>query len=226
MAVCLPHLISRGWRQKYLLALRHCATSTSTLHGRDFHTCILRWRPNMSGQLPPGTDLAANSQPEIIGTLRSLLSTRQTLTSEGAVSATWALATIALFLRYFCRRISKAGLWWDDYLMIPGYIFTSIISWVTITYMMDHGFGKHIYIQPQERFLPTLMAFLKALFIAEVCYTGTIVFVKFSILAFYWRLFRLDNRVRYSVIALSVVVTMWGIAVVCYNCSSEAKSRS
>jgi hypothetical protein len=56
--------------------------------------------------LPPGIDLAADDQNQIIG----------------SVSATWALATIALVMRFLCRRISKAGYWWDDWLMIPAYV--------------------------------------------------------------------------------------------------------
>jgi hypothetical protein len=56
--------------------------------------------------LPPGINLADDVQNEIIG----------------SISATWALATIAMALRFACRRISKAGFWWDDYLMIPAYV--------------------------------------------------------------------------------------------------------
>lgn len=117
-------------------------------------------------------------------------------------------------LRFLCRRISKANFWWDDYLMIPAYIFTSIISWVTLTYMISHDFGKHIFIQPSPRIPVVVTVFLKSLFIAEMCYTGTIVFVKFSILAFYWRLFKMNGMVRRSIIVLAVIVSMWGIAVV------------
>ncbi|KAF1956052.1 hypothetical protein CC80DRAFT_516889 [Byssothecium circinans] len=79
--------------------------------------------------------------------------------------------------------------------------------------MPAHGFGKHIYTQLPEDIPAVVQAFLKSLFIAEVCYTGTIVLAKFSILTFYWRLFRLENIVRYSIIALAAVVSMWGTAV-------------
>jgi hypothetical protein len=142
------------------------------------------------------------------------------------VSATWALATIAVFLRFLCRRISNAGFWWDDYLMVPAYLFTSILSWVTITYMPAHGFGKHIYIQLPEDIPATVQAFLKSLFIAEVCYTGTIVLAKFSILTFYWRLFRINNILRYSIIALAAVVSMWGAAVVCFTDSMKWEAKT
>lgn len=143
--------------------------------------------------VPPGINLADEKQSQIIGkwvgeVVNGLQLKRQRwkLTKcEGSVSATWALATAAIMLRFLCRRISKANLWWDDYLMIPAYIFTSIISWVTLTYMIFNDFGKHIFIQPPQRIPIAVAAFLKSLFIAEVCYTGAIVFAKFSILAFY-----------------------------------------
>ena len=80
--------------------------------------------------------------------------------------------------------------------------------------MVNYGFGKHIYIQPPTQIPEAVEVFLKNLFIAEVCVTGTIVFAKFSILAFYWRLFSRNTFVKWSIIFLAVVVTMWGIAVV------------
>lgn len=37
----------------------------------------------------------------------------------GSIIATWAIALIAVCLRFLARRLSKAGLWYDDWLMIP-----------------------------------------------------------------------------------------------------------
>lgn len=55
---------------------------------------------------PPGIDLAASQQPEIMG----------------SIIATWAFAVIAVALRFFARRVSRAGFWWDDWLMIPALV--------------------------------------------------------------------------------------------------------
>lgn len=93
-------------------------------------------------------------------------------------------------------------------------VFTSILSWVSMTWMIQYGLGKHIFVQPLARIPKAVEVFLKSLFISEVCYTGTIVFAKFSILAFYWRLFSRNTLVRWSVIVISGIVTCWGIAVV------------
>ena len=80
--------------------------------------------------------------------------------------------------------------------------------------MIQYGLGKHIFVQPLDRIPKAVEVFLKSLFISEVCYTGTIVFAKFSILAFYWRLFSRNTFVRWSVIVIAGMVTCWGIAVV------------
>jgi len=56
--------------------------------------------------IPPGINLADDESKDIIG----------------AISATWALATIAIGLRFACRRLSRAGFWWDDWLMVPAYV--------------------------------------------------------------------------------------------------------
>lgn len=55
---------------------------------------------------PPGTNLAASQQPEIIG----------------SIVATWAFAVITVALRFFARRVSRAGFWWDDWLMLPALV--------------------------------------------------------------------------------------------------------
>jgi hypothetical protein len=136
------------------------------------------------------------------------------LTIEGSVGVTWALATIALVLRFVCRRISHIGFWWDDYLMIPAYIATSIVSWIGWVYMIPNGFGRHIYIQRPENILNVVEAFLKSLFIVEVCYTAAVAFAKYSILAFYWRIFKPNRSVRLAIYFLTGIMTCWALAVV------------
>ena len=42
--------------------------------------------------------------------------------SLGGISTTWTLAVVAVGLRFFARRRSKAGLWYDDWLVIPAMV--------------------------------------------------------------------------------------------------------
>ena len=52
-------------------------------------------------------------------------------------------------------------------------------------------------------------------FLSEICWVVVVWIVKYSILAFYWRLFSANRRsTRIVIWALTAVVTCWGIAVV------------
>lgn len=53
----------------------------------------------------------------------------------------------------------------------------------------------------------------KGLFISEVSYTIVICSVKFSLLAFYWRIFK-QSKIRVPIYVLGAIVSCWGIAVV------------
>lgn len=50
-------------------------------------------------------------------------------------------------------------------------------------------------------------------FACELTYTGVIVFVKFSILALYWRIFKMSN-IKVPIGIMASLVFMWGITVV------------
>ena len=53
----------------------------------------------------------------------------------------------------------------------------------------------------------------KGLFISEVSYTIIICSIKFSLLAFYWRIFK-QSKIRVPIYILGAIVSCWGIAVV------------
>ena len=60
-----------------------------------------------------------------------------------------------------------------------------------------------------------VVLFEKGLFISELCWTFIIWMVKYSILAFYWRLFSTNRRsIRIIIWVLAAAVTIWGVAVV------------
>ena len=60
-----------------------------------------------------------------------------------------------------------------------------------------------------------IVAFAKGLFISEICWTFVIWTVKYSILAFYWRLFSANRRsIQVIIWILAGVVMAWGVAVV------------
>ena len=41
---------------------------------------------------------------------------------QGTIILLWAIALIAVSSRFLARRLTKAGLWYDDWLMIPAMV--------------------------------------------------------------------------------------------------------
>ena len=55
----------------------------------------------------------------------------------------------------------------------------------------------------------------QGLFISEICWILVIWIVKYSILAFYWRIFSANRRsIRIVIWVFAAAVTVWGVAVV------------
>lgn len=74
---------------------------------------------------------------------------------------------------------------------------------------IPRALGKHI-----QTFGPNVVEdMFIGLFCCELTYTGVIVFVKFSILALYWRIFSKTN-IKIPIAILATLVFMWGTAVV------------
>jgi hypothetical protein len=72
------------------------------------------------------------------------------------------------------------------------------------------GYGKH-----REANGPDVdYNFFLGFFLAEVIYTFIVVFAKYSILALYWRVFRIES-IKWRIWTLVAIVSAWGIAVVC-----------
>ena len=82
---------------------------------------------------------------------------------------------------------------------------------------MDHGLGRHIWVAPPD----AALVWAKGLFISEVCYTVIICSNRFSVLAFYWRIFK-PSKIRIPIYLLVASVSAWGIAVVGMTTLPEA----
>ena len=68
---------------------------------------------------------------------------------------------------------------------------------------------------PEFATIKDLPEFTRAVLLAEICWVITIWMVKFSILAFYWRLFSGKSRsTRIAIWVLTVVITCWGTTLV------------
>ena len=74
----------------------------------------------------------------------------------------------------------------------------------------NHGLGHHYVFFGRQ----VLYDFNKYLFVGEITYTLILVFVKYAILALYWRIFNYRS-VRISVLVTVAIITAWGAATVC-----------
>ena len=72
---------------------------------------------------PPGLNLYDNRQTEI----------------TVPIFLTWTLALISVSLRFASRRLAKAGLWIDDWLMVPAFIICTLITFVAGVWRMCMG---------------------------------------------------------------------------------------
>ena len=52
---------------------------------------------------------------------------------RGSIIDTWAIALIAVCLGFFARRLSKAGIWYDDRLVLPASVSISKMIMSSIT---------------------------------------------------------------------------------------------
>ncbi|KAI2470740.1 hypothetical protein F4781DRAFT_389675 [Annulohypoxylon bovei var. microspora] len=118
------------------------------------------------------------------------------------------LASAALAMRLASRRIKHSRLLASDYLAISSLIFAWIGSLLLIT-AVSFGFGLHIELVSLSH---ARLIFIN-IFAAEICYGIGFTVIKLSIIMLYRQLFP-TRFMLISTMILTVVVIMWGIAVV------------
>ncbi|KAI0514755.1 hypothetical protein F5B22DRAFT_647233 [Xylaria bambusicola] len=120
----------------------------------------------------------------------------------------YTIALTCTALRLWCRWMNRAGLWLDDWLILIALASATGLS-ADLLWWIPRGLGKHV-----QAFGPEVQEdWAIGLFTAELTYTGVIVFVKFSILALYWRIFNKNSSIRLPIAILTGTVAAWGIAV-------------
>lgn len=128
---------------------------------------------------------------------------------RGTVIFTWSLMIIVVSLRFVARRLSKAVLWYDDWLIVPAAL-SATICFASAIWITHQWLGRDDYILSSDQ----LSNFLKCMLISEIGWASTVCIVKCSILAFYWRLFKSKGQSFCVIIWAFVALTIcWGIAV-------------
>lgn len=118
------------------------------------------------------------------------------------------LCTIAVALRFLCRRLVKAVLWWDDWIILAALIVEWGLSAVLLYETADLNFGRHIELIKQWQIVP----FAKTLVATQVLYYVAQTLIKISLLLLYHRLFSVNKHFRTALIVTGVLVIMWFLA--------------
>ncbi|KAL8919518.1 MAG: hypothetical protein Q9208_006710 [Pyrenodesmia sp. 3 TL-2023] len=117
------------------------------------------------------------------------------------------LATLAVILRFACRRLTKLAVSWDDYLIVVGLVFTLALCFCQ-AYGVESGSGQHILALN----LLNVQKYAKLMYAYQMFWAFAMASIKVSILLFYRRLFpREATSPKWRMCQLALVI----VSVVC-----------
>ncbi|MCJ1396616.1 hypothetical protein MMC18_009507 [Xylographa bjoerkii] len=128
-----------------------------------------------------------------------------------------ALSCVAVFLRFLARRISRTPVLADDFLLIAALPFTWATAANTIYGVRNNNLGMHLQLAD----LDNLRSFLLALYVFTICYSIGLALIKFSILAFLFRVFhvptfKLPLSITAAIITLTTVASLFTAIFSCH----------
>ncbi|GKZ35836.1 hypothetical protein AbraIFM66950_006634 [Aspergillus brasiliensis] len=135
------------------------------------------------GDPPPGTDLTASRRGE----------------NNAAVSVTYALAAVAVALRFLARtRVQQASIAADDWMIVAA-LLSVTANFVSTIVGGYYGLGKHVWAIP----LHDVIKVMQILFAYVLIYVVTVPLIKLSVLLFYRRIFGM-NKAMWFCVALTI----------------------
>ncbi|KAI3395580.1 hypothetical protein diail_1092 [Diaporthe ilicicola] len=143
---------------------------------------------------PPGLDLTETNVPRFVA----------------STSLSWALAVACVGMRFWARKLTRSGFWWDDWIILSSLIWTGMFFFTATCYIVPRGLGLHIWAAPPG----AMRAYFFGLYIVEFAYVLSLFAVKSSILALYWRIFGADRRIRWPLAILLSISVAWAVAII------------
>ncbi|KAF2649985.1 hypothetical protein K491DRAFT_721173 [Lophiostoma macrostomum CBS 122681] len=146
---------------------------------------------------------------------------------DGATISTYVLVMCFVPLKLWCRIRSGGGrnLGMDDVLTVIALLVANAFFYVCVLGMRK-SLGMHVTdILQTPTGIADLTSFLKYVFVGQIFYLLGIAVVKFSIIAFYWRLFAVTARI--PIFIMAGVVFSWLMALlflVIFTCDPIAAS--
>jgi hypothetical protein len=145
---------------------------------------------------------------------------------DGVAISTYVLVMILVPLKLWCRK--RSGGWrnlgLDDLISVIALCFANAFIWICLIgkrilnsfpiFMLINDTGMRPYLgrQVTELELPDVVKFLEYVFWGQIVYVWSIPVIKFSILAFYWRLFSVAARA--PILVVTFIVFSWLMALV------------
>ena len=165
-------------------------------------------------------DLNASEQGKLIGANVTIMS----------------LSALFVALRFLARKMTRAGIWYDDYAIIVALLLAWMTAVINLIGRPPHSrrdsmrradamtgggsaLGKHVEVSRSD----AIRKWSWYMYIFDSFYTPAIAAVKFSILLFYARVFPSQNkRFRWALYVIAVTVFLWWIIcqfLVIFDCS-------
>ncbi|KAM5357531.1 hypothetical protein ACJZ2D_016168 [Fusarium nematophilum] len=137
------------------------------------------------------------------------------------IAVTLPLATASLVLRLLARRMTKASYALDDVLAVISYFISVGFTSVVLVWAVNFGLGRTLADGPRDiTEEQRLVRSRLMLWLTCLVYTFAIASAKFTILAFYWRIFKFSG-IRIPIQVLTGITVSWFIVRVCFitmNC--------
>ncbi|KAM0816202.1 putative Integral membrane protein [Seiridium cardinale] len=137
---------------------------------------------------------------------------------NGAAISTYVLVMLVVPLKLWCRASSGGwrNLGLDDYLSVLALGCANVFFYICM-YGMGPYLARHALSDVQ---LAEVIDFLRFLFAGQLLYVVSLAMIKYTILAFYWRL--LCVRARIPILIAVFIVTAWALSIIClviFTCS-------
>lgn len=137
------------------------------------------------------------------------------LVALGFTIAMTALATLFVALRFWARKMTRFGLWWDDWLTVATLVCLYAVLILSGYAVYEGGIGKPIEQALAEQ--PNAIdKVLKFLFGFEFAYMFASPLMKLNVLAYYWRMFP-NRRIKLGIWILTAVCGAWFVGVLVGN---------
>ncbi|KAF1949150.1 hypothetical protein CC80DRAFT_497734 [Byssothecium circinans] len=128
-----------------------------------------------------------------------------------SVGVTWFAALATLIGRVLARRMARVDWWFDDYFSVLAFLFATGYCAIMIEWTLHWYLGKLMPDSLDDAARERVLYYCGMLgFFNSLCYASSLACSKLSILAFYWRLFKV-SVIRIPILLMVGISAVWWI---------------